>query len=100
MSTIIDKGLRPDRKRHVEFVNSRVVYPLLKLVGDGGWSASDQGADAADRNVFRDFPHGPAPVRISARDILHRRAPGFAVHMLDDLIGIEAREVDARPAGH
>src|ERR1700735_4885117 len=83
----IEEGFWPDRKRHVEAVNARVVDPLLKLVGNGSWRARDHRANAADRNVFRDFPHGPAPARISARDVLHRRAPGFAVHMIDDLIG-------------
>ena len=45
-------------------------------------------------------PHRPDPVRISAGDILHRGAAGVVLDMVNFLVEVVGREIDARPAGH
>ena len=96
----VDESFGPNHKGHVEAVDICLLDPLLEPIGNSCGRSGNHRANAADRYMLSDFPYGPAPLRIRAGDILHRRTAGFAVHMLDDLIGIELGKIDASPARH
>ena len=87
-------------KRNVEPVDIGLLEPRLDIVGDFFGRADHDRPGAADADMLDDFAHGPHPVRIGARDVVERGAPGVVLDMAHFLVEVVAGEVDAHPARH
>src|SRR5690606_27339270 len=81
-------------------VHAGDIQPLFSLVGDALRRTDDHGAGATDADEFGDLADGPYPVRIGDGKTIDGRMNRLAADMLDAIVLVVSREIDAGPARH